>query len=313
MKKLFILIIILFTIGCNKNEYYSKNLFYMDTVINVKLYNVNKKTADLTFTEIENIYSKYHNLTNFYDENSELYKINNNLEDEYLSVSSELYDLIEFGLNWYNKSNKLLNINIGSLTKTWHDFRKTGVFPSDDALNNIDINPISFKNGQILNNNLSIDLGAIAKGYVTELVGDYLENNGINYYIINAGGNVKVGKSNKGYFSIGIASPNETTDNFMIIKDENISVVTSGGYERFYEYNGVLYHHIIDPNTKYPANYMKSVTVIGTDSALCDALSTTLFLMDIEAGKEFIEDYDVSVVWFTNNDEIIKSDGFKYE
>ena len=153
-------------------------------------------------------------------------------------------------------------------------------------------------------------MGAITKGYVTEKVGKYLEDNGINYYLINAGGNVKVGKSNKGYYNIGIASP-ISDETFEIVKDENISVVTSGGYERFYEYDGVKYHHIINPNTKYPADYMKSVTVIGKDSGLCDILSTTLFLMDIDEGKEFIKDYDVKVIWFTNDDEIIKSDNYE--
>ena len=100
---------------------------------------------------------------------------------------------------------------------------------------------------------------------------------------------------------------------FYVVKDENISVVTSGGYERFYLYEGVLYHHIIDPKTKYPANYMKSVTVIANDSTLCDLLSTTLFLMSVEDGIEFIKEYEVDVIWYTNNNEIIKSEGFKYE
>ena len=99
----------------------------------------------------------------------------------------------------------------------------------------------------------------------------------------------------------------------MIINGSNISVVTSGGYERFVEYNNTLYHHIISPETKKPANFMKSVTVIGGDSMLCDVLSTTLFLMSIEEGMNFIKDYDVDVIWYSNDDEIIKSEGFRYE
>ena len=169
------------------------------------------------------------------------------------------------------------------------------------------------ENDKILNDKVNIDLGAIVKGYVTEKAGNYLENIGIDYYLINAGGNVKAGKSNKGYYNIGIASPINQNETFEIVKGENISVVTSGGYERFYEYEGVLYHHIIDPNTKYPANNTKSVTVIGKNSGVCDALSTIIFLMDVDEGKEFIKDYDVDVIWFTNDNEIIKSDGFRYE
>ena len=279
----------------------------MDTVINIKIYNAKQEKVEKAFKEIESIYQKYDNLTDFYDQNSELSKLNNNVN---INISDELWQLIKFGDEWYDKSNGLLNINIGALTKVWHDFRENHTELPD--VKNIVIERLNIVDDLITNDNVNIDLGAIAKGYVTQIVGEYLKNQGLEYYIINAGGNVLVGKSPKGYYNIGIASP-ISDETFEIIKGENISVVTSGGYERFYQYNGNLYHHIIDPNTKYPANYMKSVTVIGKNSGLCDALSTTLFLMDIESGKEFIRDYDVDVIWFTNDDEIIKSDGFRYE
>jgi len=313
MKKILLILLIILLTGCNKNEYYSKNIFYMDTVINIKIYD-DKKSAEKAFEEVEKIYSKYENIVNYYDENSELYKVNNSNE-EYIALSNELFELIYIGQEWYEKSNGLLNINIGSLTKVWHDFRnKERDLPTSDELNNINIeNKLAILKGRsLINDNVDIDLGSFAKGFVTEKAGNYLESIGIDYYIINAGGNVKVGKSHKGYYSIGIKSPNDNS-NFYIVKDENISVVTSGSYERFYEYNNVKYHHIIDPNTKYPANHMKSVTIIGKDSTLCDILSTTLFLMSIEEGQEFIKDYDVDVIWYTLDDEIIKSEGFKYE
>ncbi len=303
MKKVLLIFILLLT-GCGKQEY-SKNLFYMDTIINVKLYNISESEANEAFAEIETIYQKYEQLTNFYDENSELSKLNNDVNYE---ISDDLMELIKIGYEWDIKTNGLLNINIGNLTKVWHDFRENPIELPD--VDNIKIEHLKLEDNKILNDKVSIDLGAITKGYVTEKVGNYLEENGINYYLINAGGNVKVGKSNKGYYNIGIASP-ISDETFEIVKDENISVVTSGGYERFYEYDGVMYHHIIDPNTKYPANYMKSVTVIGEDSGLCDILSTTLFLMDIDKGKEFIKDYDVKVIWFTNDNEIIKSDNYE--
>ena len=309
MKKIIILLsLILFLTGCNNQEYYSKNLFYMDTVINIKIYDNDINKVNKAFTDLDNLYQKYEQITNFYDKNSELSKLNNNVD---INISDELWQLIKIGNDWYYKSNGLLNINIGNLTKVWQDFREN----QDELPNveNITFDKLNIENEKITNKEVSIDLGAIAKGYVTELAGNYLEENGLEYYIINAGGNVKTGKSHKGYYNIGIASPVNQNETFEIVKGENISVVTSGGYERFYEYDGVLYHHIIDPNTKYPANYMKSVTVIGKDSSECDALSTILFLMSIEEGKEFIKDYDVDVVWFSNANEIIKSDGFRYE
>lgn len=304
MKKILILILLL--TGCQSKEY-SKKLYYMDTVINIKIYNVSEKKADKAFEDLENLYKKYDEITNMYSIKSEL----NNLKS-YMDMSDELYELIEYGASWYDKSNGLLNINIGGVTKIWHDFRETGIFPNFNLLEQVNIDKIILKDKQITNEFFNIDLGAIAKGYVTQKAGKYLEDNDIFYYIIDAGGNVKVGKSNKGYYNIGIADP-DSSGIFMKIKSENVSVVTSGGYERFYEYNGMKYHHIIDPNTLYPANYMKSVTVIANDSALADVMSTTLFLMDIESGQEFIKDYDVDVIWYTFDNEIIKSYEDKYE
>lgn len=311
MKKIILILLLLLT-GCSKEiKPITKNLFYMDTLINIKIYETDIKKVDDAIIYIDNLYKKYDEITNFYNENSELSKLNNSKQ---LTISNELYDLIEIGIEYYNKSNGLFNINMGGVSKIWHNFRENPTNLPTEQLN-IDISIDNIKlldNNTIINNGFSIDLGALVKGYVTELAGNYLEENGLNNYIINAGGNVKVGKSHKGYYTIGIANPNKN-ESIMTVKGENISVVTSGGYERFYEYNGIFYHHIIDPNTRYPANYMKSVTVIGKDSGLCDILSTTLFLMDIEKGKEFIKDYDVSVIWYTLDDEIIKSEGFNYE
>ena len=128
----------------------------------------------------------------------------------------------------------------------------------------------------------------------------------INKYIINAGGNVVVGKKNP-YYKIGIEDADNTSNIIDVVNKNNVCVVTSGGYRRFYTYNGKKYHHIIDPNTNFPTEYMKSVTIISSDCTLADALSTTLFLMDIESGKEFIKKYDVDVIWYSNDNEVIRS------
>ena len=171
------------------------------------------------------------------------------------------------------------------------------------------------EDNKILNNHPNLDLGAISKGYTTEVVGKYLESIGIDEYLINAGGNVKVGSNyKKKNYSIGIQSPIKGEDLMSVIKGNNISVVTSGGYERNYEYNGITYHHIIDPDTLYPSNNMKSVTVVTKDSALGDILSTTLFLSSVEEGQEIIKNYDCEAIWYTNDNKIIRSENFnKYE
>ena len=96
-----------------------------------------------------------------------------------------------------------------------------------------------------------------------------------------------------------------------IYADDNTSVVTSGSYQRYYTVNGKDYCHIIDKNTLYPANYFKSVTVISSDSALADTLSTALFCMDLNAGRKLAEKYNIQVIWLDKNNKITKTDGVK--
>lgn len=314
MKRVIIGLVVLFFIGFGYLYYISKLehseiIFSMNTVISVKLYGISENKAMEAFDKIKNLYDFYDGICDRYNEESELYKLNSG---EIFEVSDELFELIDYGISMYNISDGLLNINSGELTSLWNYFRNGLIdLPSDSELSDIIISGIELDGTKFISD-VNIDLGSIAKGYVTAMVSDILSDMGIKYYIVNAGGNVLLGESMKGTYSIGLKSPIES-GNFMIINDSNVSVVTSGSYERFYEYEGQLYHHLIDPNTKMPANYMKSVTVVGSDSALCDALSTILFLMPISQGLDFIKNYDVSVVYFTIEDEVIKSENFIYE
>ena len=321
MKKLKILVIIMLLIitGCtNKEKEYKMNLYYMDTYIYIDFFCDNNTKAENIKKDIDNIYKEYHQLSdryNSYEGITNLYYIyNNNTKEKEITLDSKLYDLLSYSLEFQEKTANKFNIEIGNIIDIWKKYRDKGEgIPSNKELqsakktNHI----VLLDNNKILNNHPNIDLGAISKGYTTEIVGKYLESNGINKYLINAGGNVKVGIPNKkDKYSIGIKSPNKDDSLLTIVKGKNISVITSGSYERNYTYNDKIYSHIIDPNTLYPAEYMKSVTVITSDSALGDALSTTLFLMPIEEGKELIKEYNVEAIWVTNDDQTIRSEGF---
>lgn len=298
-----------------KPKVYTKTLFYMDTVIEVKVYSNNQSQATKALDGVDQLYQKYNNLSDYYqayDDLVNIYYINHNDDDSaYLKIAPELYDLISYGLSFKDQSNGLLDIGLGCVINLWHTYREqaTGI-PSTDELALCNEKPIVLgDNYTILNNHPNIDLGAIAKGYATKEASAYLESQGIKTYLINAGGNVSVGDYyQSGYYKIGIMSP-ITNESFITLKVTNKAIVTSGSYERYYEYDGVRYSHIIDPNTKYPANYMQSVTVISDDSALADALSTTLFLMPIDEGQLFIKDYEVDAIWFANDGTIYKTSG----
>ena len=184
-------------------------------------------------------------------------------------------------------------------------------------LSGLDIkNIVLYDDYKILTGNVNLDLGGIAKGYATEVVHHYLKSIGFDQYLINAGGTVLAGvNSDNDKYKVGIQDPNNASDIIATLKLANSIVTSSGGYERFYEFDGQKYHHILDPNTKMPANYMKSVSVITDDAILGDVLSTTLFLMSVEDGQKFIEQIDnVEAIWYTNDDKMVKSSGIsKYE
>ena len=256
-------LIILYWIEKNEVKEFTRNLFYMDTYIYVKIEAKDEKKATEALEQVEQIYDSYHKLADryqAYDGIVNLYTIYHNTDpDATLTIDERLYDMIAYGKEWYEKSHGKLDISMGNIIDVWNHYRtmQTGI-PSQEELMLHDTGSIQdiilLDHNQIQNNHVNIDLGAIAKGYATEMAGNYLESIGITSYLINAGGNVKVGKpSHKDTYSIGIEDPNSTVgDVFKIIYGKNISVVTSGGYERYYEYEGKKYHHIIDPDTNMP-------------------------------------------------------------
>lgn len=302
---------------------YEKNYFYLDTYINVRLYsNKNKKEVEEIFDEIDYLYSEYHKLTdkyNSYDNLVNIYYLNEVLEDnKEINIDPRLSKLISEGIKYYELSDGYINIASSSLIDIWKGYidKKEGV-PTLEELNNVNINIEDITltdNNYTKKNGVKIDLGSFAKGYITELVGSFLEEIGIDKYLIDAGGNIKVGNNyKKDNYVIGIQNPVNTSDVFIKLNINNLSVVTSGDYQRYYEYENIRYNHIINPYTKYPSNNFKSVTVVSDNSFLADFYSTYLFLIDLEKGLEIVNNNDdIEAIWFIDNDNIVKSNNFNY-
>lgn len=320
-----LLIIVAFLLFKQEPSVHTIDIYKMDTYINIKIYTNDLELANDALKQAENIYNQYHVFTdrfNAYDNIKNVYYINNNQDDvKEIALDPKLYQLLEYGKEWYYISNGIKNINLGNVIDVWKEYRDSGSgIPTDQELDNIGSTSINdivlLGDNKIANNNPNIDLGSIAKGYATEVVGAYFKSIGINNYIINAGGNVLVGDhhSNDKY-KIGITNPLDKNSIYSVVKGNNIAVVTSGNYERYYEYDGVKYGHIIDPNTLYPANKYLSVTVIANDSKLADSLSLVLFVMPLDEAREYLKTFDnVEAIWYNNDGTIVKSDGFyKYE
>lgn len=332
MKKKYIYIIILVLIllslvllYIDKITYkeYSKNYFYMDTYINIKINSTkNKQEIDNIFNDIDYLYSSYNKLTNRYEKYDgivNIYYLNETLSNnEEIEIDKRLSDIIKIGIEYYNKTNGLFNIAAGNLTGIWKEYiNKCDSLPSNKELDvNINIDDIKLDNNKYTKyNDIKLDLGGIAKGYVTELVGNYLEDNNINNYIINAGGNVKVGKAyNKEYYVVGITNPDNTSNIFTKVNVNNLSIVTSGNYQRYCDIDNIRYSHIINPITKNPSNYTKSVTVITSSSLLADIYSTYLYLLPVDKGLEVVNNNnDIEAIWYIDKDNIVRSDNFNYE
>ena len=211
---------------------------------------------------------------------------------------------------------------MGSVLKLWHDCRESGTrIPTEDELaeakkhNDISNLEIDVENStvRISDPNASIDVGALGKGYATEMAAKYLEKEGANSYVLNIGGNIRIigHKPDGTGWKTGIKNPADTTTFASYITIADTSCVTSGDYERYFVVDGQRYHHIIDKDTLMPAAYFSSVTVITKDSGLADALSTALFAMSYEDGLALVEKFGgVDVLWITADGSQYMTKGF---
>ena len=174
-----------------------------------------------------------------------------------------------------------------------------------------DTREISFEDDQ-----MKIDLGGIAKGYTSSRIMDIFKENGITSGLVNLGGNVQAlgTKTDGSNWRVAVQSPDDTEDYLGVLSIRDKAVITSGGYERYFEQDGVTYHHIIDPKTGYPAeNGLVSVTIVSSDGTLADGLSTSLFIMGEEKAAEFWKAHsnEFEAIFATDDGTIYVTEGLK--
>ncbi len=305
-----------------------------DTITTIIGFETEKAVFDENCVKIKKWLSEYHKLYDIYksyDGIINLYTLNRS-QGKSLKVDSRIIDLLQYSKNLYQKTNGKLNIAMGSVLSIWHNYRDSGLKnpetatlpPKNDlhqaALHmNFDdvIIDITAQTVLIKDKELTLDVGAIAKGYAAQEVAKQMESAGMVGYLLNIGGNIKtVEKRPDGEkWTAGIENPNKQNDAAYIEKlklDNGISLVTSGSYQRFYTVNGKNYHHVIDSATLFPAEYFASVSVICEDSALADGLSTTLFCLSYEDGNKLLQSFEnVHAIWVTNDGIKLYTDNFK--
>lgn len=320
----FVLILLVFTAcGAETPKEYRKNFSSMDTQIFVKIYDTKK--ADDILLEVVQIYEKFNNLTDKYKDydTNGVYDINANAGIAPVQVEMDLIELLKNSIKYAELTNNEFNPAIGAVTTIWHEYRENCLtnnicslptdFELNEAKNLTNISDIVINEDEktvfLAKEGMSLDLGGIAKGYTTQKVAEYLYNNNFENFIINAGGNVTTGKHPENRpWRVGLTDPDNIGNYFEVVEVLKKSVVSSGDYQRYYEYEGQKYHHIIDNKTQKPLNLYKGVSVVCDDSSIADILSTSLFNISIDEGKELLNKFEgeFEVYWYKANSEMIK-------
>lgn len=312
--------------GCKREIEVKNRIFYeyFDTVSTVYDYSGG---SDEEFREnaalVEERLEYYHELFDIYNEYgglTNLATVNRLAKADEVEVDEELIEFLEYAVEMHDLTEGNINIAMGSVLSLWHKYREGGkAVPTEAELKaaaeHTDIKNLVIDKEKLtvkfLDPKMSLDVGAIAKGYAVERIAEELIERGVSSYVLDVGGNLRaIGtKVDGGTWRTGVKNPDLfSSEQYVYYLDiADTSVVTSGDYQRFYIVNGVKYHHIINKDTLMPADYFASVTIVTKDSGLADALSTALFNMDYESGVRLLDTLDgVSVIWVTKDGEVKK-------
>ncbi|PLX86073.1 MAG: thiamine biosynthesis protein [Desulfuromonas sp.] len=209
-------------------------------------------------------------------------------------VAEETAQILELGLQVARESRGAFDLGLGRLNALWGLDGPDPRVPKPDQIKAalvglgpeaLDVDGVRVRRRQ----EVAIDLGAIAKGYIVDRGVQVLRDHGVTQAALNAGGDMfLLGHHRDRPWHIGIKHPRKTTEVLATLSLQNRAVVTSGDYERFFEEGGERYHHLFDPKTGYPARACQSVTVVAPSTALADALATAVFVLGVEQGFELI-------------------------
>ena len=285
--------------AADKETEASKDLFAMDTYMTLTAYGEHAQEAvDKAAERVEALDA----LLSTGNENSEIYQLNQNGE---ATLSEEGGYLVERALELYKKTEGAFDIAIYPVMQSWGFPTQDYHVPDDDTLKEklalADASKVNYdKDTRKIffdQDGMEIDLGGIAKGYTSSQIMQIYQDCGVTSGLVNLGGNVQAlgCKTDGSKWRVAIQSPDDTEEYLGILEIEDQAVITSGGYERYFEEDGVTYHHIIDPAIGYPADSgLISVTIVSDDGTLADGLSTSLFIMGEEKAAQF---------WRENSDE----------
>lgn len=300
------------------NEEASKDIFAMDTYMTVTAYGAKAQEA---VDEAEAEIQRLDELLSTGNEESEIAQLNQNKS---ATLSEDAGYLVERALELNKETDGAFDIAIYPVMEAWGFPTQNYQVPTADTLESLlklaDASQIIYdENSRKISfgrEGMKIDLGGIAKGYTSSRIMDIYKENNISSGLVNLGGNVQAlgTKPDGSKWRVAVQSPDDTEDYLGILSVEDKAVITSGGYERYFEQDGKTYHHIINPKTGYPAeNGLISVTVVSEDGTLADGLSTSLFIMGKEEAIEFWRAHsdEFDIIMLTDEGKLYVTEGIQ--
>lgn len=324
--------------GCQKpsglTRYEAQFLTLFDTVTTIVGFAKDEKTFKEQVQKIHDELEIYHELYNIYDDFqgvANLKTVNENAGKKPVEVDKKIMDMLSLGVEMYEKTNGKVNIAYGSVLTIWHDYRTEGLDDPEhaklppmeellEAEEHTDISKVILdKEASTIyldDAEMSLDVGALGKGYATQRISEYAKEQGLTSTLISVGGNIAaVGMKDDGTkWKAGVQNPNMSSEERYVRKIElqDESLVTSGNYQRYYVVDGKEYNHIINPDTLMPAEYFASVSVLNPDSGMADAISTALYNMPLEEGKALAESLpDTEAFWIGHDGSQTFTSGFQ--
>lgn len=335
-----IIMITLILMSCSNNKYnkYQSDFFgafdtYTILIGYAKSQEEYQKYHDIVYEEMmrqHKLFDIYNNYTGI----NNIKTINDNAGIAPVEVSDELIEFLLFGIEAYHLTDGMVNMAAGSVLRTWHEYRTEGSENPEEAqlppmdyliemsqhmnIEDVVIN-IEEKTVYLRDPIMSLDVGSLAKGYAVEQAMNTAKEQGFISALISAGGNIKAnGKplDSRDRWGVGIQDPESEIIGAQNIIDEvfitDVAVVTSGGYERNYEVDGKLYHHIIDLKTLMPPEHYSSATIVTPDSGYADMYSTVIFLLTYEEAIEYLKNHEeVEGLWIYPDNSLEATEGYK--
>ena len=296
-----------------------------DTVTTVTGYAAGQAEFDAAAREIHDTLLEYHRLYNIYESYDglrNLKTVNDQAGIGPVPVDTRILSLLQFAQTAWTETGGRVNAAMGSVLAHWHDAREQALedpdraaLPDRSALEaaalHTDLSALELDleagTAFLTDPHMALDVGALAKGYAVEQVAAAAPD----HFLISVGGNVcATGPKPDGTpWTVAVENP-DGGDFLKLLYAEDRSVVTSGDYQRYFELDGVRYHHIIDPDTLEPAAYWRSVTVVAESSAAADCLSTALFTLPQAEGQQLLDQWGAEALWIGRDGAQVMSPGF---